>query len=56
VDVGAWLHGLRLEQYEQTFRENDIDADLLLTLSAEDLQELGVVSLGRRPVSLWSRP
>ena len=48
MDVGAWLHGLRLEQYEQTFRENDIDAGLLLTLSAEDLQELGVVSLGHR--------
>ena len=48
MDVGAWLRQLGLEQYEPTFRENDIDADLLLTLSAEDLRELGVASLGHR--------
>ena len=26
VDVGAWLRGLGLEQYEQAFRDNDVDA------------------------------
>jgi hypothetical protein len=46
VDVGAWLHGLGLGQYKQAFRDNDIGADLLPTLAADDLRELGVASLG----------
>ena len=29
VDVGAWLRGLGLERYEQAFRDNDVDADVL---------------------------
>jgi predicted ATPase/class 3 adenylate cyclase len=48
VDVGAWLRGLGLDRYEQAFRDNDIDADLLPTLTADDLRELGVASLGHR--------
>jgi class 3 adenylate cyclase/predicted ATPase len=48
VDLGAWLRGLDLDQYEQAFRDNDIDAGLLPTLTAEDLRELGVASLGHR--------
>jgi class 3 adenylate cyclase/predicted ATPase len=48
VDVGVWLRGLGLGQYEQAFRDNDVDADLLPTLTADDLRELGVVSLGHR--------
>ena len=48
MDIGAWLHGLGLGQYEQAFRDNDIDAGLLPTLAADDLRELGVVSLGHR--------
>jgi predicted ATPase/class 3 adenylate cyclase len=48
VDVGSWLHGLGLGQYEQAFRDNDIGADLLPTLTADELRELGVVSLGHR--------
>jgi class 3 adenylate cyclase len=48
VDIGAWLRGLGLGQYEQAFRDNDIDAALLLTLTADDLRELGVISLGHR--------
>jgi class 3 adenylate cyclase/tetratricopeptide (TPR) repeat protein len=42
------LRGLGLGQYEQAFRDNDVDADLLPTLTAEDLRELGVASLGHR--------
>ena len=30
IDVGAWLRGLGLAQYEAAFRDNDIDADLLM--------------------------
>jgi class 3 adenylate cyclase len=48
LEIGVWLRGLGLGQYEQVFRDNDIDADLLLRLSAEDLREIGVASLGHR--------
>ncbi|HEX6013294.1 MAG TPA: AAA family ATPase, partial [Geminicoccaceae bacterium] len=48
MDVGAWLRGLGLGQYEQAFGDNDIDAGLLPTLAADDLRELGVASLGHR--------
>ena len=40
--------GLGLEQYEQAFRDNDVDADLLARLTAEDLNEIGVASVGHR--------
>ena len=48
MDVGAWLCGLGLGQYEQAFRENDIDAEVLKDLTAEDLIGLGIASIGHR--------
>jgi hypothetical protein len=48
MDVGAWLRDLGLGHYEQAFRDNHIDAGLLPTLTADDLREIGVVSLGHR--------
>jgi class 3 adenylate cyclase/pimeloyl-ACP methyl ester carboxylesterase len=48
MDVRGWLRDLGLGQYEQAFRDNDIDAGLLPTLTADDLRELGVASLGHR--------
>jgi hypothetical protein len=48
MDIGAWLCDLGLGQYEQAFRENDIDAEVLMDLTAEDLIGLGVVSIGHR--------
>jgi class 3 adenylate cyclase len=48
VDVAAWLNRLGLEQYEQAFRENDVDAEVLPELTAEDLIGLGVTSIGHR--------
>jgi hypothetical protein len=48
VDITAWLRRLGLEQYEQAFRENDIDAEVLPELTAEDLIGLGVISIGHR--------
>src|SRR5215471_21296470 len=48
VNVAAWLSRLGLEQYEQAFRENDVDAGVLPELTAEDLIGLGVVSIGHR--------
>jgi class 3 adenylate cyclase/predicted ATPase len=48
MDVAAWLQGLGLERYVPTFRDNDVDAEVLLRLTAEDLRELGVASIGHR--------
>ena len=48
MDVGAWLRGLGLGQYEPAFRENDVDADVLPELTEADLERLGVASLGHR--------
>jgi len=48
MDIGAWLQELGLERYLEAFRANDVDADVLRTLTADDLKELGVVSLGHR--------
>jgi class 3 adenylate cyclase/pimeloyl-ACP methyl ester carboxylesterase len=48
MDVRAWLDGLGLGQYAEAFAANDIDRELLRGLSADDLKELGVASLGHR--------
>jgi class 3 adenylate cyclase/predicted ATPase len=48
VDVEAWLRGLDLGRYEQAFRDNDIDAEVLPELTADDLVGLGVDSIGHR--------
>ena len=48
MDIGTWLGGLGLARYEKIFRDNDIDADLLHSLTADDLRELGVRSIGHR--------
>ena len=48
MDVGAWLTALGLERYAQAFADNDIDAQTLRELTAEELKELGVTSLGHR--------
>ena len=48
MDLAEWLRGLGLEQYAPAFRDNDIDGEILLRLTAEDLRELGVASIGHR--------
>jgi hypothetical protein len=48
MDVAAWLCGLGLEQYAQLFRDNDIDGEILIGMTAEDLKELGISSFGHR--------
>ncbi len=48
MDIAAWLRGLGLEQYAPAFRENDVDAEVLPELTAEDLIGLGVTSIGHR--------
>ena len=51
MDVADWLRALGLEQYEATFRENDVDAELLPKLTADDLKELGVTFVRPSPPS-----
>jgi class 3 adenylate cyclase/predicted ATPase len=48
VDIADWLRQIGLERYAEAFKEQDIDAQILATLGAEDLKELGVTSLGHR--------
>jgi class 3 adenylate cyclase len=42
MDVGGWLRGLGLGEYEQKFRDNKIDADVLADLTDGDLEKLGL--------------
>jgi SAM domain (Sterile alpha motif) len=48
MDVADWLRALGLERYEATFRENDVGAQLLPNLTADDLKEIGITSFGHR--------
>jgi class 3 adenylate cyclase len=48
MDIGIWLGGLGLARYEKAFRDNDIEAGLLHSLTADDLRQLGVGSIGHR--------
>jgi class 3 adenylate cyclase/predicted ATPase len=48
MDVKGWLRRLGLAQYEAAFRENEIDDTVLPSLTAEDLKDLGVGSIGHR--------
>src|SRR4051812_37251802 len=48
MDVGAWLRALWFGQYEAAFHENDVNADTLRHLTADDLKELGVATVGHR--------
>jgi len=41
MDAAAWLKDLKLERYVSASRDNDIDAELLLKLTAEDLISIG---------------
>ena len=61
MNIAAWLQGLGLRQYEQAFRENDIDSEVLADLTADDLIGIGVTSVesaasGMRSDSLGVQP
>jgi hypothetical protein len=52
MGVGDFLRELGLQQYEATFRENAVDAELSPNLTADDRKELGITPQGhRRPLS-----
>ena len=48
MNIAAWLRALGLQQYEQAFRENAIDAAVLPELTADDLRDIGVGVVGHR--------
>jgi hypothetical protein len=48
LDLAVWLRSLGLEQYEAAFRDNAITEKLLPSLTAEDLNDLGVSVVGHR--------
>jgi len=48
LDIGEWLRGLGLRSYEQTFRDNGIDLEVLPRLTVDDLKEIGVQAVGHR--------
>ena len=48
MDIGEWLRSLGLDQYEEAFRDNEIGGEILPTLTADDLKDLGVTIVGHR--------
>src|SRR5438067_12670987 len=48
MDIAEWLQSLGLRRYEQAFRDNEIDTEVLATLTADDLKDLGVGLVGHR--------
>ena len=48
LNVVDWLRALGLEQYEAAFRENAVDVELLPSVTADDLKDLGVTLVGHR--------
>jgi class 3 adenylate cyclase len=48
MDVGTWLRNLGLGHYESSFRENEIDSEVLRNLTSEDLKDLGISIIGHR--------
>jgi hypothetical protein len=50
--IADWLEKLGLGQYAQRFAENDISFFILPDLTDQDLEKIGVASLGHRRLLL----
>jgi class 3 adenylate cyclase len=48
MNVADWLQALGLEQYEAAFRENEVDVEVLPTLTGDELKDMGVSSIRHR--------
>jgi class 3 adenylate cyclase/predicted ATPase len=46
--IADWLEKLGMSEYAQRFAENDIDFTILADLTDQDLEKIGVASLGHR--------
>jgi class 3 adenylate cyclase len=51
-DLNTWLAALDLSQYASAFAENHVDFQVLRSLTADDLREMGMVSVGHRRKAL----
>lgn len=51
-DVGEWLISLSLSQYVEIFCQNEIAGPILLDISLEDLDYMGISILGHRKTLL----
>jgi class 3 adenylate cyclase/predicted ATPase len=51
-DIGGWLRGLGLGQYEAAFRHNEVNESVLPKLTQGDLKEIGVGPVGHRRIVL----
>jgi class 3 adenylate cyclase len=48
MDISKWLRALGLDDYAPLFAQNHIDASTLALLTADDLKEMGIQSVGHR--------
>ena len=48
MDIEAWLRELGLERYAKAFAEHHVDAAVLRSLTARDLEDMGIASVGHR--------
>lgn len=48
----VWLRNLEMLSYESAFIDNDISFELLAQITADDLRDIGIVSVGHRRVLL----
>ena len=46
--IADWLEKLGMSEYAQGFAENDIDFTILADLTDQDLEKIGIASLGNR--------
>ena len=46
--IADWLKRLGLEQYADAFAANDVDFSIVRDLTDQDLEKIGVRSLGHR--------
>ncbi len=47
-DVGDWLTHLQMPQYQEIFRMNEINGELLIDMTLDDLDYLNITVLGHR--------
>ena len=52
MEVAGWLQAIGLPQYARSFHDHHVDEALLPSLTAEDLRDMGVASVGHRRLIL----
>ena len=52
LQLTEWLAAMGLQCYESVFQDNDIGAELLPQITADDLRDIGITSVGHRRLLL----